>query len=314
MSKPKRHHYVPRFYLDHFTNKEGFLWVYDRKTDEYRKQKPSDTAVQKNYYAIQNKDGGKDMGVEELFSVIEGEADAIIKKILSGKTITQEEKGKLSVYISYQMVRVPEYEKQVTESEEKLIKKINEMRFSSVEETKKVIQKYKESGNNQKEIDPEEMFNFVKSGKYGVSFPREWSLRYVLELGYDLAEYFANMEWTFLYAPNNTSFITSDNPYTTFAPEDRDPNCFWQRGVGIMTKGAKKVLPLSTNLILVIGDIGDRFFIAESDRVGVRGINKTFARTSGRFIYARDEALLRSVVKQSKVKDIPLDRERVFMS
>jgi hypothetical protein len=30
----KRHHYLPRFYIDGFTNSNGFLWVYDKQKDK----------------------------------------------------------------------------------------------------------------------------------------------------------------------------------------------------------------------------------------------------------------------------------------
>lgn len=53
MSKPKRHHFLPEFYLNGFT-REGLLCVFDRETGEYRRQAPKNTAVIGHFYAFVN--------------------------------------------------------------------------------------------------------------------------------------------------------------------------------------------------------------------------------------------------------------------
>jgi len=51
MSKPKRHHYLPQFYLDKFS-RSGSLYIFDRELNEYREQTPTNTAVKSHYYAL----------------------------------------------------------------------------------------------------------------------------------------------------------------------------------------------------------------------------------------------------------------------
>lgn len=58
MSNPKRHHYLPAFYLDGFC-RDGVLCVFDRERHEYRIQQPKDTAVQGYYYAVTDNDGNR---------------------------------------------------------------------------------------------------------------------------------------------------------------------------------------------------------------------------------------------------------------
>ncbi len=61
-------------------------------------------------------------------------------------------------------------------------------------------------------------------------------------------------------------------------------------------------------------DAGTRYAENIAPRDKLRIFNCSYAQTSDRFIFARDEALLRSVVKHSAVDEIPIDRERVSVS
>ncbi|MBP1673824.1 MAG: hypothetical protein H6Q25_1639 [Bacteroidetes bacterium] len=47
MNQSKRHHYLPRFYLKGFTNKDGDFFIYDKKKDEIRKSKPDNSFFEK---------------------------------------------------------------------------------------------------------------------------------------------------------------------------------------------------------------------------------------------------------------------------
>ena len=33
-TSPKQHHFVPRFYLERFTNLDGHVWTFDKVTDK----------------------------------------------------------------------------------------------------------------------------------------------------------------------------------------------------------------------------------------------------------------------------------------
>ncbi len=121
------------------------------------------------------------------------------------------------------------------------------------------------------------------------------------------------MDWQFLFAPDSASFILTDNPFTIFPPENYGET-HWGQGVGIATQGAVKVIPLTATMSLSIGNTGTKTTGHRIDRELVRQINLRFAVTSDRFIFARDEQLLRSVVKRSHVDEIPSDRERVIIT
>src|SRR5829696_9445381 len=77
VSTPKKHHYLPEFYLKGFST-AGELWVYDRKRGTYDKRRPETTAIRKGFYAVKDEHGKKDYGeVERRLSVIESHADLL---------------------------------------------------------------------------------------------------------------------------------------------------------------------------------------------------------------------------------------------
>ncbi len=53
---PKRHHFIPKRYLEGFC-RDGFLSVYDREKGEYRRQTPKNTALQTHYYSLEDEHG-----------------------------------------------------------------------------------------------------------------------------------------------------------------------------------------------------------------------------------------------------------------
>src|SRR3712207_6806477 len=47
---PKRHHYVPYWYLKRFVDRSGFLHVYDKKDAVYARRKPREVMAINRYY------------------------------------------------------------------------------------------------------------------------------------------------------------------------------------------------------------------------------------------------------------------------
>jgi hypothetical protein len=134
MNSPKKHHYVPQFYLKHFSNAKEMIWVYDRKENTYRHQNVKDTAVQKHFYRFRSMDGGHNTELEELLSNIEGNAATAITNIAAGRTPTSEDIEWLAMFVSFQATRVPDFQKRNQEMKEKMMKRLQKMRFHSESE------------------------------------------------------------------------------------------------------------------------------------------------------------------------------------
>ena len=300
MNIPKRHHYLPQFYLKNFTNNDGLFWVFDRKNKEYRQQHPVNTALQKDYYTFRDKNGKKHTEIEKLFSSIEGKIKPVINKIDMGNTITSEEKVILSFFISFQKTRVPDFEKSVNELSGKMLTAIIQ-KSSSKDDIVSFIKEYKKNTGKKVKMSPEDLLDFIQSNEFSIDFEREWSLPMILRLGVEFSQHFVNMNWIFLWAPKNSSFITSDNPFVLVPPSNYDLKSLY--GVGLITPGAKKLIPLSQRTCLMITDYGHSISNKEIDSLTVKKINLNIAIRSDRFLIAKDKPLLKKIVEITKVNE-----------
>lgn len=306
MSTPKRHHYLPQFYLKHFC-RDGGLWVFDRDCNEYRQQTPKNTALKQHYYTAETASGEKSTEIEELLSLVEGQAKVVIDKLVSRQAITDEEKEELSVFVAFMMNRVPSFEKSANEMHEKLIRRMGELMFADEARVQSMMDERERETGEKPGVSAKELVTFYKDGEFEIEIHRNQSLRLMLSLSVDLANYFRQMNWGIFHAPPRSAFITTDNPFVLLPPDNWKPSIY---GYGILTRGTRKVLPLTPEACLVMFDRGNRLFHHNIDSSTARGTNLAVARHSDRFVIARDEAHLRHVVRASRVEE--LDPIRLF--
>lgn len=298
MGTPKRHHYLPQFYLERFC-RDKILQTFDRESGLYRGQAPKNTAVIGQYYTVTDKDGNKDTAIETFLSQVEGWAKPIIDKIDKGACINDEEKLNLSLFISLLYVRVPEFENLLNEVSDKLIKKIIKHECATEEQAKTIL-KEQEQFDEQLQVRANDLVKFVQDEQYSITIPRNESLRLMLSLSREIAAYLSLMDWLFIQSESNTSFITTDNPFTLVPPQNH--NGF--SGIGITTKGAIKVVPLSQKTCLTILDSGKSINYEQASIDKVKSINSTVAGNCERFIFGREEALVKNIVETTRIDQL----------
>ena len=110
MTRPKRHHYLPQFYIEGFCH-SGRIWVYDRQADKYRHQTPQNTGVIGHYYSIAGPDGEKDTELEGVLAQVESAAKPIITKVTERQEISEQEKADLAHFVAWLYARVPDFQK-----------------------------------------------------------------------------------------------------------------------------------------------------------------------------------------------------------
>ena len=120
----------------------------------------------------------------------------------------------------------------------------------------------------------------------------------MLEQALDLARVFLQMNWIVLWSPREAAFVTSDNPVVLIPPPNIGTSL---PGVGVLTPGATTLIPLSTRTLLCLRNDG----LQDGVRYGhvrknfVRFVNYCVIANSDRFVMARDEAHLRSLVRRT---------------
>lgn len=113
-SEPKRHHFVPKFYLRNFADNKKRIRMYERAS----KKKPivtsvSNAAVESGFYTVIEESGEESQKVERLLAVIEGEAKAAIVRLLKGQFPPDpESRNFLALFLALQILRTPEHRRQ----------------------------------------------------------------------------------------------------------------------------------------------------------------------------------------------------------
>lgn len=294
MSTPKRHHYLPEFYLKGFV-RDDLLWLFDRKSQQYRRQSPKNTTVIGQYYTITTETGEPDFSIEAHLSDSESEAAPIIGKLNAGEMISPDERVALAYFLALLLSRTPKHAREIDEIGDRVHKVFAKDMFPTVES---VAASLKNKGGNVS-FTPESFFDFVHKEQFQVKAPREFTLNTMLAQSARFYREIAMMNWFVLHADGHASFITTDSPLGYVVDDEhrrsREPV------LGFASEKVTKLIPLTSQTALVIGGPGVALGHFSADRNQVREINIAVAIECERFVVARDEALIRSIIPASKV-------------
>jgi len=299
---PKRHHYIPQFYLKGFSSDEEHLFVLDKQASQekrFRFQTINSVAFQKHLYTYQTKSRKKET-LEDLFSQIEGRAAAIIKKVEQEQDISDQERNDFSLFLSFLWIRVPYSKKEFERSTQQLYEKIAR-KSVAVTPKKNLKEFFKKRGKNltNKEID--DLVDFAineKRSKIKVTVPQGYWIKQMLLLGVDIAPALEIADWEFRIATKSFAFVTSDNPFLLLPNRRLRPF----EGLGLLTPGAKKIIPITAKICLIIHEPqkNPRTVYADADKPFFRKINNWIVKYSDRFIYSADKGKVEKMIKLYK--------------
>jgi hypothetical protein len=296
-ANPKRHHFLPEFYLHGFA-RDGLLWLYDRQRKQYRPQTPHNTAIISYYYAFENEQGERDCRVEQYLSVVEGKAKATILRLEAGDAITPEERLNLAQFIAFLNVRTPKFHREVTQIADATAKHLMKYQTPTVEAAAGLLREYgRDSGASG--ITPESMFKFIQNEEFRVEMNRNFVINAMIDQVQKITLNVALMGWMVIHADRRSAFITTDEPIGFIVPDE-----FRRSGepaLGLGSQTITKIVPLSQSVALLIGRCGGGFGHFGFHREQVRDLNIRVATECEAYVIGRDEALVRTVVKRSKI-------------
>lgn len=284
MANPKRHHYLPEFYLDRFTGSDRFLWVFDRSQGKLRREQPKNTAVIGHYYSFVDGSGNRNSAFEQILSLIEGRAKPVFDQLESGGHLTHSARYNLSLFLGYLFCRLPAFARSLNES-------INGL-------ARIVLRKNLEDPETAKSFDfSEDFLNLVDSGELILGANDNMRIAQMVDQGKELGGKFFASSWVLAKAPDRTSFVTCDNPFgLIFPPEIPKALCAWSWGA--FTPGVTRAFPLSSRTCLLMhGMTGSSFDRLTIDRDLVREINLATVSETESYAIAKDEVHLRSIAR-----------------
>lgn len=284
MSDPKRHHYVQRAYLDHWSDDSGDIYICDLTNGKVYKGPAKSAAWQKYYYSIDDPEQPEYKYEIEKFlgDEVESPAAKIFEKLKTNSNITSQEKNQLALYIAFQKVRVPAFEKFANQ----LAEKIDKEKVLSIAKDEQLFEKFladnadKYKGENKP--DRQKIIDTIEKGRVVVKYPRGHSLKAMMALSIPMSDLYARSGWLFL-GINHSGFITSDNPVSTIS---------MLRSDGGTTTGESS-FPIYPHLALIISqDTPDIVGHMEQDTNEVEEINRRTLLHASRYLFGNDPDLL----------------------
>jgi hypothetical protein len=289
-------------YLRGFADDDDLVWVFDRQNNTYVHQGVLNTAVKKDFYTVAGPDGQKTDAVETMMAnAVESPMKRIIER-LDKKKVTWESEAHavLVIFVALLRTRNPAFDRDQNEFIEQFHRWWAKATHPSAEATEESLRKYEqETGEDMAEVSAQEMFEMIRDDQYEIKNPRQNNVKMMMSLALDIAKALFRLDWEILSAPKDTSFITCDNPFTVVPPPGFDAS---EESYGILTPGASTVVPLSRKTAILFYGEGKRIRGAVVRKDFLRNVNIVVAANSERFVIARDEPLLRSIVRKCKLE------------
>ena len=219
---PKMHHFVPRSYLARFTDKNGFLHIFDRSSRKFRRQRPSGVMKINNYYLQEWAPSGVDPNIFEksMGEWLETAAKISLDRLIHHPSeLTDDDTAILLIYLEVQRIRVPRQ----GEAAKKMMR----------EALLRMI--------------PADIADDVHSGKVLLTMKDSARFDYMKMSVGTLHPWFGGMEWEVIEACEGAAFVTTDSPisfYNSQTPPPAEP--------GLALAGTIVFFPLSSRHVLLM--------------------------------------------------------------
>jgi hypothetical protein len=215
--QPRRHHFVPQFYLAGFTktaSTDGGLYVLDQKQLRTWKSSPKQAAHQRDFHAIDAGPSGDPMAVEKALSTLEGQWSSVVRRVIQDQTIPKDEAfGDLMVFVAFMAVRV----KRIREVLSGFIDRVSKAEvFATLatEEGRASFRQVIESqGQKLSDEEFEQLIAFCQSGQFDVDYEQTWHVQKIIEMSATLAPVLSQRIWALWIAEvDSPDLICSESP------------------------------------------------------------------------------------------------------
>jgi hypothetical protein len=272
MTKKRRHHYIPRFYLEGFIDSvnQPYIWIYEKGDPIVRKATIDDIAVQKDYYSFIDIYGKKDTETyENALAEVESKLAPAFKKIKNHGSLTNEDKGAFAVFLGLILTRVPNFRENIQKTAGELLKAMSKILASNSANFRSYVKKIENDIGEKIGMPLDDLRKFVLEGKYSIHVDPQHSLP-MLTLAGNLAPIFCDMKWAFFKTTDSDKFVTSDNPLFRVDPTYQ-PGLL--SGMGLLNKNIEVTLPMSKDLAF-LGTWGKSEGYYQADNDFIKEINR----------------------------------------
>jgi hypothetical protein len=214
-SEPRRHHYVPQFYLRRFCDANGRLWAWDKAGDRVFQTSPNAIANETDFYRLRNfEEQGQDPYIlEKQLAQMENQAAAITGQWLDW----------LRILDPGRKIPIPKVHRYI-------VARFMVIQHLRTADTREIFEALAKTGD-------------VAAAKGGGDL--HGSLLWDQKTVRLITNHIRNAVWIFARNHTGTPYITSDNPMA-FRTKD---NRMWLK-LGIVSEGVYAVYPLAPDIVM----------------------------------------------------------------
>ena len=215
----KAQHYIPKFYLKGFTNKQGCLWVCEKFTP-IRKSIPKYEAHRPDYYT-HGENGERDETAENILQEIESRAAPVIFKLRNPQfQPSPEQMGHVYLFIAFMFVRVPSWREYLDKQFAQQHRDMELRNASDKDKFYKICADFEKNTGKPLGMDAEKLRQYVLRGEYQtVQSSIAFNLGSMFKSADTVAAQLSTYGYEVLYAPTGKYFLTSDSPVSTLQPD-----------------------------------------------------------------------------------------------
>lgn len=247
MSTPRKHHYLPQFYLEGFKiepdrGKKPHIWQIEKSADQaHYSPAIEDTGCIRDYHSVDFTNEDPDhKTIEGQLSKIEAEQAGLVRTIRETQRIDASQVAPLSAFMSLMRFRVPAFAGHI----EKSLRSV-------VLDSFKIM--YHAGAFRTPPPELRKMFDskgIDDSLHVSISNWKILSHMFEVGLGSESIGLLAEYNYHVYSAKNASFFVTSDNPVALYHPNYDKIRPY---GVGLAMRGVEVTLPLSSDTLIRAG-------------------------------------------------------------
>ena len=233
MGEPRKHHYVPKFFLAEFSDNGKSVLQIEKKTGRSYKCALADAATARDFHRLDHDDVADANEVEKRLAVVEGELAASYHRFLKDGKLYGRNFRRVLELQQLMRFRVPGFKDSIRLGLSELL------RSQAVGAARRGLLPTPPDG-----LDPEELARSLepeilnwKLLEYMFTFAGDEEILGILE----------DMTPTLYTAPEGAPFITADQPVAVFNPDAKPEDA---SGAGLVDRGTEITFPLSHNQLL----------------------------------------------------------------
>ncbi|WP_316179276.1 DUF4238 domain-containing protein [Bradyrhizobium sp. SZCCHNRI1009] len=282
---PRKHHYVPQFYLRGFVDEKGKLLVTDRASEKVFRTNPANVAAQRDFNTIEGKDPH---AVEKALSEFEGKVAPALERIKQTKSLSNaEDRNALMNLICSLAIRNPRQRATINDFTAEVMQMMLEMAVATKERWDSQVAQMKAEGvwDQKENISFEDMQTFVKEKNYTIGLKQDFNIEVEIKQHDRLLQHISARKWQMITAKQDSGgFVTTDVPVTLRWSDDKDHGMF---GPGFGVASTTVLFPISRDICLLGRFEGEEDTI-KGDLFTVGRINSEIISNTRNQVYSRD--------------------------